>query len=285
MSATDVRKGAHVARNVAEAMEAVGRITRGWRQRWPARPVVPWFRGQADVTWKLQPTRFRGELAAMLWEEEQSMMLDFRRAALGLPVRTPKNWWEWAMLAQHHGLPTRLLDWSEGALVGLYFAVCEQFDSDAALWVLDPYWLNEEAELGPVAIVPTPESLENDFAKGYVRPYDGGRAPPREHPIGLRPLHVTPRITAQKGTFVMFGSKDDALERLGRADAKHPGAGLQVVKIPKAYVASMLEEVELAGITQSTLFPDLEGLAREIRRGALLGVRARARGRHPTKRS
>jgi hypothetical protein len=275
MSVADPRKGVHVARDVAEAMQAVGRITSSWRARWPNRPVQPWFRGQANIAWKLQATRFRGEFSKMKWDEEQSMMLDFRRAAMGLPGRTPKNWWEWAMLAQHHGLPTRLLDWTEGALVGLYFAVCEQLDSDAALWVMNPYWLNDEAELGPVAIVPTPEALENDFAKGYVHPYEVGRTPRREQAIGLRPLHVTPRITAQKGTFVMFGSKDDALERLGRSDAKHPGAGLQTVRIPGAHVRSMLAEVEMAGITQSTLFPDLEGLAREIRRSTLLDLRER----------
>ena len=73
-----------------------------------------WFRGQGDVTWPLKPSLYRGKFRPEL---EREMLRDFRAHAA--------EYVDWLFLAQHHGIPTRILDWTENPLVGLYFTCCE----------------------------------------------------------------------------------------------------------------------------------------------------------------
>jgi hypothetical protein len=98
------------------------------------------FRGQSRCSDELRPCvgRMRFILAAKSREsEELTMYRKFKERALPFLEFTPASEWDWIALAEHHGLPTRLLDWTLNPLVATYFAVEEDdCDEDGVVFTL-----------------------------------------------------------------------------------------------------------------------------------------------------
>ncbi len=173
------------------------------------------------------------------------MLAEFIRRSLphttssGLLSRT-----DWLAIAQHHGMPTRLLDWTGSALTALWFAVEKAAEGrrPAAVWVL-PYTVD-------------------DFLD------DEEKAPFGLHETVLvKPRHVTPRITAQDGWFT--------LHRSGRTDAsagpflsldnnKGYRERLKYVTVPATAFGQIRFELATAGITAAVIYPDLGGVAQYV---------------------
>jgi hypothetical protein len=185
--------------------------------------------------------------------------------------------WDWYFLSQHHGVPTRLLDWSDGALVALHFAVRNKIapvKTDSTLYVLDPYWLLDRIK----------KSRSWDDAKKNWNQYrrkrkwegiskddwddiylPASKSERRELPLPSAPLlwdspHVSRRVAAQRSRFMIFGSEPEWLSSLlGKR-----GSRLQAINIPKENITEIRFELRDAGLTESVIFPDLDGLGREI---------------------
>lgn len=217
----------------------------------------PWFRGQRLASWPLLPNLYRRRLA----DAETDLRMEFRRRAMQLiPGRMPADDWQWYFLMQHHGAPTRLLDWTDSALVALFFAVSSnaagspRVDADAAVWMLDPWALNG-AVLGDHRVYDTSWS----HAAAYLPVLPSADLEP-SLPIAIDPPHFTTRVAVQRSHFTVFGSDPDGLARVASGYERM----LAKVTIPRRAIAQVRIDLGTCGIRDTSVFPDLEGLSREL---------------------
>jgi hypothetical protein len=263
--------GMPAAESIEDYLEQVRRTREEWRgddKFWK-----PWFRGQACESWDLRPQlyRNRGRTLADVLDDEEEFRLEFERRGLQLVgnERIPESDIEWYFLMQHYGAPTRLLDWTDGALMGLYFAVDHRFHKldpdlkkDAAVWVLDPDWLNKKTttkkdDIEGVALPEWPivrEYLPEKFEEEKLG---------RKYPLAIDPTQIARRLAVQRSRFTIHGSVFDGLEEIARR-ARRPR--LRKLVVARKAVKPIREDLETCGISYSTLFPDLAGLGRELKR-------------------
>ena len=146
------------------------------------------FRGHSDARFRLVPSVARvPHTSTNLAAFEKSIFKIFRREAESFGANGPHNDWEWLAFGQHHGLPTRMLDWTQNPLVALYFAVAEFEAFDGELFALAT-----TAQVGPATINTSPFGLKRCY-KYY-------------------PRIVAPRIRAQEGLFVVFDDPSSPLD-------------------------------------------------------------------------
>ena len=272
--------------SAGEFLDAVRELRNRWRL--PDHKEL-WFRGE-DLTYDtvLRPTLYRplkGKAAksvSELLEIENSLYSEFERCAAQLcEVRPGEDWeWEWYFLMQHHGVPTRLLDWTDGGLIGLHFAVRNKVAarSDKPLvFVLDPYWLSH--------ILKTHSDRSDairrweKFCAGHPHEYDADDwdrlyLPADEDdaketlldtpqlPLLWDSAHVTRRIAAQRSRFMIFGSDPNWLIEL--AQKKRADSRIQALCIEPKAISGIRHDLRDAGVTESVIFPDLDGLGREL---------------------
>lgn len=245
--------GVRPIRSLSEFVRRINQIATSWSKY---REFYPWFRGQGDEAWSLVPSIYRPENRGFL--EEDDFRDDFRRRAwpyLAQVAHEPANEWEWYFLMQHHGLPTRLLDWSESALVALYFALRDAVPKrNPAVWVLDPWALNKNVAKKRDTILSPSERR----AQSYLSEPFSYRPLPRP-PIALEPPLKSVRIAAQKGVFTLHGSTTKPLDSYA---ALRPH--LAKIVISSGNVGELKEELSVAGITETTVFPELAALCKEL---------------------
>src|SRR5205809_538057 len=103
---------------------------------------------------------------------------------------------------QHHSAPTRLLDWLENPLVGLYFAVTEHPDSDACVWCLNPLTLNAASYVKPKYAIDIPcFSVDKEMDDYLPSKVSSGLA--KKPPLAALAMRYFPRIAAQSGVFTI----------------------------------------------------------------------------------
>lgn len=242
----------------------------------PSAPTPPrgvlsplWYRGVSQEEFELKPKLFRhktvSEIAELL-RIETELLIRFRQRSIPYLSNPVDDDFDCLFLMQHFGVPTRLLDWTENPFIALWFAlsdagVRETIDHDAAVWILNPVAWNRSI------------LSHNRFNGGILSPVDtvvkniAPRSPTDDmiaEPLAIYGAHNSQRIIAQKGAFTIFSKGIDPIESV--YDKKDfPADSLLKLIIPKDVVMELYSSLMALGITDSVVYPDLTGLAKELR--------------------
>ncbi|UEG54916.1 FRG domain-containing protein [Mucilaginibacter daejeonensis] len=203
------------------------------------------FRGQNSDS-PLLPKLARLTLKGKITNIEKLMLEEFKRGILPLSEFQPENNWDLLALAQHHGLPTRLLDWTYSALVALWFTVSRpaKIDKnkqplDGVVWILNADVKDFRTNTELI------DPLSNKITKIF------------------RSTVVSRRISAQSGVFTVHkineGGKMIRFETHRTFSKK-----LTKVTIPAAQFAAIRKQLHIMGVNSASVFPDIDGYCRHL---------------------
>lgn len=214
-----------------------------------------WFRGHQDIKWSLVPSALRYKDPKER-KKALNMIWDFQRIAEIKIERPPKheNQLEWMQIAQHYGIPTRLLDWTESAVFALYFACSNtREDTDGIVFHLNPAQLltdypKKSGKRSSLEEKTSEEEIASYMELGETEISPKGKSLPT---IAISPVWNSQRLLLQRGAFTLHGSRKFALD-------KKQAPSLVGVPIFKDAKQRLLEELENIGVDELTLFPELE---------------------------
>ncbi|HCG54649.1 FRG domain-containing protein [Brevibacterium sp.] len=219
-----------------------------------------WYRGHRDVKWKLEASVLRDGTHR---KTEQAMLARFRQQAASAGLGHAFDEWGWVTFAQHHTLPTRLLDWTESPLVGLFFA-CEGGSNDAVekdgeFFVLDPCELNKEAGDGDGGH----PYLLRDSTSGLDDYRPGKDAQNSRKPRSVIAPMVFDRIRFQSGCFTV----EQTREPTGDIEPLRAAASLQSFRVPGEHKRQLRSQLEALGFNEVSVYRDLDRISRRIKAG------------------
>jgi len=189
------------------------------------------FRGHADATWKLIPSigrHYSGD-----WDKVINLELDalanFKKRTVPYLKHDPKSDIEWLSLMQHHGCPTRLIDFTTNPLIALFFASDPKIKNDGSL------------------IIAKYKNVIDSNARNNIFEIDKNAV--------FHPPHITERIIGQSCCFVLCKTPNRELS------ANHLKR-ITILNESKIKLRSELRELD---IKSSTLFPGIDGICEDLR--------------------
>jgi hypothetical protein len=255
------------------------------REEWLSDPADElWFRGEDEKHSKttLLPELYRSEktLPEVL-KMEGRLFDEFKRCGVQYSEFNLDDEWNWYFVMQHHGGPTRLLDWSDGSLMAAHFGIRsktrdEDLKTGSVVYVLDPHWLVKYLDDLPAVkehraawekraqnkAIPEDDrdiEYENTWLPGDEEDFEEDPLP--SHLFLLDTEQITRRVAAQRSRFMVFGGDPAYLGKL----AAMKGSRIRKITIPGGCIRKMQTDIRDCGVTESVIFPDLDGMGREIK--------------------
>jgi len=224
---------------------------REWVKKISGRSYKPIFRGQRRY-WPLLPRVIGDVPRGTILKKEKRLLDEFKKKAPPCLQVVPTNDLDWLVVAQHHLLPTRLLDWTYNPYVALWFAFekSHKNDSSPEVWMLKP---SEDEH------VPSSEDAQ---------PFSGNRTKV------FKPTFLIPRVKAQEGCFTLFKYIEKSQKGFVPLETNVVlRKRLMRVRIANFSRGKILKELSRMGYTRGRLFPNIDEVAKKVKE-LLLKMRA-----------
>ena len=222
------------------------------------------FRGLSDANYDLATTLIRlgGDYASL----ENHLLRNFSKYAHQSVVEKDSTW-HWLSIAQHHGLPTRLLDWTYSPYIAMHFATAniEKFDLDGVIWAVDYVKLNRVL----------PEDLRNELSREGANVLtvkilaehvcsltELDSLSTNDFVLFIEPPSIDDRFINQ---FAFFSIASNPSLVLDKWLLQHPDMWQKII-IPKELKWEIRDKLDQANITERVLFPGLDGLSQWLKR-------------------
>ena len=223
------------------------------------------YRGMSDAGDDLRTSLMN--LGGNTREVEFHILRNFKKYARRDAVRENNNW-EWLALAQHHGAPTRLLDWSYSPYVSLHFATANlaKYDCDGVIWAVD--YVSAHKFLPKKLRAVLSEERSNAFTvemleSGVASLSELEKLSDVEFAVFLEPPSLDQRIVNQFSIFSLMSRPDVRLDCW--LEKEHPELARRII-IPAELKWEARDKLDQANVTERVLFPGLDGLAKWLNR-------------------
>lgn len=228
------------------------------------------YRGASDESWLIQNSLSR--LGTPYPNMEQKLLKQFKKYAHKHVVERDTDW-HWLSIAQHHGLPTRLIDWTYSPMVALHFATedLDMYDKDGVVWKVDYaqahllLQMKERESLTRLGSnIFNVDSLSNTISN--LEALDSLHATSFDVAVFFEPPGIDDRIVNQ---FAYFSVLSDPYKSMNEwFDMDHVKGHVDVIKIiiPKELKLEIRDKLDQSNFTERVLFPGLDGLCTWLKR-------------------
>jgi hypothetical protein len=231
-----------------------------------------WYRGQRRADWPVMSSLHRRVVESikavgvnveeldkieMMRGVYKTLYEKFKARAWHLLTIQEMSDWGIVFSMQHHGIPTRLLDWTESFTCALYFANSGRSPSDdAAIYLLNPQLFNA-AIFKYEGLIAVGENIGvgNLNLTSYHPRYVSYERP--LHTMAVAPIFTNPRMVAQQSAFTLSGDPFQSF------DDRYKGL-VKKITLPASTYKDSLRFLEIVGAGHFSYFPDLEGLRAEL---------------------
>jgi hypothetical protein len=197
---------------------------------------------------------------------EGYILRNFIRYSRAFLQSAPINDWEFLVLAQHHGLPTRLLDWTYSPLVAAHFATTHiEIPSNRVIWRLD--WQQVHRRFGFPELALSIEDLDELFVQnGNFSPWRLFDSDPAQNEFAcmIEPPSLSQRIVSQAAVFTLCSDREASFDQF--LTRHNLDSALTRLTIPAEDAPRLRDQLDMAGVDERRLFPDLDGLAAQLKR-------------------
>ncbi len=254
------------AKSIMDAFAKGLKILQNWHT--DTTVAYPWFRGVRRLDYRLVPGAHRQQDY-----DEQVPLLDLQQQGSRFGKIDPCESWGNYYLAQHHGVPTRLLDWSESFSAALFFALDGAEDEDnPVVWIFNPARFNNDLFGWDGLYIPEGREalkiwLPSGIKENQKVPFHPGSRSNLDNrwPIAIMPRQDIQRMQSQKGQFTVHGTDTRSIDEIILEQHRYPQKVLARVNLELKNKDLARDQLALLGVSRSAIYPDMDNYVKELK--------------------